>query len=298
VSDLTKYLFEREDEPTFTVKEGRVFGEDDLLISYYKKDGFIYCVRANPNYILSVTAGEVLHYSYPSLVGILMLSLVFLFFLFVVALGVSLIIRAKRNFRGRGEKEDGKRNNGNKKRGGKERPTEEITFKLSEKETRLSEPKYDVSQSKPQSETAKREEVNPQKEKTEEETPSEEKEASLSETATPIDSERADNLISDSLAKSLLRRTQRTVWTEGNKKGIINVDTLSDNFSAGDSVDVNLLKEKNLIPYDTAYIKVLARGIIDKPLYVYANDFSLSAVKMIALSGGKAVKVNSVIKNK
>ena len=71
---------------------------------------------------------------------------------------------------------------------------------------------------------------------------------------------------------------------------------MSANFIAGDHVDVNLLKQKNLIPYDTAYIKVLARGIIDKPLKVYANEFSLSAVKMIALTGGEAIKVNTVRK--
>ena len=86
--------------------------------------------------------------------------------------------------------------------------------------------------------------------------------------------------------------------TEGWRRGIINVDTLSESFSAGDRVDVNILKRKSLIPYDTAYIKVLARGVIDKPLHVYANDFSLSAVKMIALAGGKSIKVLTVTDKK
>ena len=67
-----------------------------------------------------------------------------------------------------------------------------------------------------------------------------------------------------------------------------------ENFSAGERVDVNILKTRNLVPSDTAYIKVLARGAIDKPLKVYANDFSLSAVKMIALSGGESFKVVTV----
>jgi ribosomal protein L18E len=38
--------------------------------------------------------------------------------------------------------------------------------------------------------------------------------------------------------------------------------------------------------------------MIDKPLTVYANDFSLTAVKMIALSGGESVKVVTVKKEK
>lgn len=116
-------------------------------------------------------------------------------------------------------------------------------------------------------------------------------------TATIVDAEYADAAITNDLARDLIRRDEDVV-TEGKRHGIVNVDTLSRSFSAGDRVDINSLKSHSLIPYDTAYIKVLARGIIDKPLYVYANDFSLSAVKMIALSGGKAVKVNSVIKNK
>lgn len=113
-----------------------------------------------------------------------------------------------------------------------------------------------------------------------------------------VNAERANELITDSLAKDLLRRQDERVITEGSKKRIINVDTLSENFSSDERVDVNLLKGKNLIPYDTAYIKVLARGVIDKPLKVYANDFSLAAVKMIALTGGEAIKVVTVKKKK
>ena len=109
-----------------------------------------------------------------------------------------------------------------------------------------------------------------------------------------IDQSHADRLISDSLAKELLKKEDNVVYTSGSKKGIINVDTISSNFKSGARVDVNSLKELNLIPYDTAYIKVLARGMIDKPLRVYANDFSISAVKMIALTGGEAHKVTTV----
>ena len=113
--------------------------------------------------------------------------------------------------------------------------------------------------------------------------------------ATVVDVEYADTAITNALAKDLIRHDDGIV-TNGTRHGIVNVDTLSRSFSAGDRVDINALKSHSLIPYDTAYIKVLARGIIDKPLYVYANDFSLSAVKMIALSGGKAVKVNTVLR--
>jgi len=106
-----------------------------------------------------------------------------------------------------------------------------------------------------------------------------------------IDMERADSLITDELAKELLKRAKEGVTTPGSERGIINVDTLSDNFRAHDRIDINLLKSKGLMPQNTAYIKVLARGKIDKPLTVMANEFSLSAIKMIALTGGEAIKV-------
>ena len=106
-----------------------------------------------------------------------------------------------------------------------------------------------------------------------------------------IDAERADSLISDSLAKSLINREGEIIYTRGSEKEIINLGAISDAFSSGERVDVNSLKKRGLISPDTAYIKVLGGGSIDKPLMVYANDFSLSAVKMIALTGGKVTKV-------
>lgn len=106
--------------------------------------------------------------------------------------------------------------------------------------------------------------------------------------------ESADALITDALARELICDTERTVVSFGRRHGIVNVDTLSSSFRSGDRVDVNLLKEKALIPYDTGYLKVLARGSIDKPLSVYADDFSLQAVKMIALTGGEAIRARTV----
>lgn len=74
------------------------------------------------------------------------------------------------------------------------------------------------------------------------------------------------------------------------KKEIINIDTLSSNFNSGDIVNLDTLKEKELIPKKTDYIKVLARGTLDKHLTVEANEFSADAIKMIVLTGGKAIK--------
>ena len=114
----------------------------------------------------------------------------------------------------------------------------------------------------------------------------------------PVDTSKADSLISNSFAKDLLAPEKERVYTYGHRRTVVNIDTLGENFSAGERVDVNSLKSMSLVPYDTAYVKVLARGMIDKPLFVYANEFSTTAVKMLALTGGRAIKVSTVrIKN-
>ena len=115
----------------------------------------------------------------------------------------------------------------------------------------------------------------------------------LNEPRVEIKMEYANSLITDVMARNLIKDEREVVYTNGNAKSIINVDTLSRNFFDDDRIDVNILKKKSLIPYDTGYIKVLARGAIDKPLKVHANEFSLSAVKMILLSGGEAIRVIS-----
>ena len=108
-----------------------------------------------------------------------------------------------------------------------------------------------------------------------------------------VDVATADALITDALAEALVMAEERVVYTEGSRHGVINVDTLSAAFAAGEEVDINRLKKKKLIAQDVGYLKVLARGSINKPLTVYADDFSLGAIKMIALTGGRTFHVKT-----
>ena len=93
--------------------------------------------------------------------------------------------------------------------------------------------------------------------------------------------------------EAAVRVIKREKVTGGRKRdglrSVINVDTLSQNFAAGDEVTLPVLIEKKLVPASTTFVKVLARGRIDKPLKVHADDFSLDAVKMIAVTGGEAI---------
>ncbi len=110
-------------------------------------------------------------------------------------------------------------------------------------------------------------------------------------------------IISDEIAVSLVENTRKIEdakfdagnriisSTHSGKKGIINIDVLSASFEANDKVTLKSLKEKGLINKNIGYVKVLARGILNKPLEVELNDYSIEAVKMIILTGGKVKRV-------
>lgn len=99
----------------------------------------------------------------------------------------------------------------------------------------------------------------------------------------------ADALIKDEVAASLIEKSGGK--SDRTNIGFVNIDTLSQYFESGETVT---LKEViNRIPAvsdKTSYLKVLARGRLDKPLIVEADNFSLQAVKMIVVTGGKAIK--------
>jgi ribosomal protein L15 len=108
-----------------------------------------------------------------------------------------------------------------------------------------------------------------------------------------VDEGHANDLITDSLAKSLISEDKEIVYTHGYKKCIVNIDSLCSSFCADERIDINSMKKRGLISPEARYVKVLGGGVIDKPLTVLANSFSLSAAKMIALTGGKAIKVRT-----
>ena len=75
------------------------------------------------------------------------------------------------------------------------------------------------------------------------------------------------------------------------KKGIINVDTLSRNFAAGETVTLEAIKQR-VFGFDqkVTYVKVLARGVLDKALTIEADDYSCDAVSKISLAGGTVLR--------
>ena len=96
--------------------------------------------------------------------------------------------------------------------------------------------------------------------------------------------------LTDEQALSLIETVESDEKQVGNKKTIVNIGTLSRFYTANEVVNLDTLKTKKIVSKDTGYVKILASGVLDKPLIVEANSYSIDAVKMILLTGGKVIK--------
>lgn len=101
-----------------------------------------------------------------------------------------------------------------------------------------------------------------------------------------IEAEEADEMISDTLAMS-------TVRYEGpaghGQQGIINIGALDQSFEANDVITLAVLKERGLISKKAGRMKVLADGVLNKPLTIKSESYSIQAIKMIELTGGTVI---------
>lgn len=68
---------------------------------------------------------------------------------------------------------------------------------------------------------------------------------------------------------------------------LVNLSILESNFEAGDVVDTEALRAKNLLGKSERALKVLANGEISKALTVKADKFSAAAAAKIEAAGGK-----------
>ncbi len=98
-----------------------------------------------------------------------------------------------------------------------------------------------------------------------------------------------DSIMNDEVAEILIEKAEEV--SDKTKTGIVNIDVLSKVFKDGETVTLEEVK-KRVKGFDkkVTYLKVLARGVLDKKLTVKADAFSIQAVKMIVITGGKAIK--------
>lgn len=100
--------------------------------------------------------------------------------------------------------------------------------------------------------------------------------------------EEVDLLVSDEDAVAAIDIVEDTEEAHDGKMCEVNIDSICEFFNDGDTVNLSALKACGLAPKNAGRVKILARGVMTKTLTVYADRFSLQAVKMIVLAGGHA----------
>lgn len=101
-----------------------------------------------------------------------------------------------------------------------------------------------------------------------------------------IDAEEADAMISDSLA---MKTANYESGAGHGQQGIVNIGVLDANFNANDVITLTVLKEKGLMPKKVGRMKILADGMLNKPLIIKSESYSIQAIKMIELTGGTVI---------
>ena len=101
-----------------------------------------------------------------------------------------------------------------------------------------------------------------------------------------IDAEKADAMISDNLA---MKTANYEHGAGHGQQGIINIGVLNEKFNANDVITLSLLKEKGLMSSKVRRMKVLADGMLTKPLVIKSESYSIQAIKMIELTGGTVI---------
>ncbi len=278
VEDVTLWLGEKFAPPAYSIVAGSPIAGDDLLFRAEYSGGRASYAFENPDYRVRFEGGEVI-FTYrlpPAAEAALFLGLTAIF-LFGLLLFFLIFVYRKKH-----------------RHVSAPLGTHTCTYPLFTKEPpplSREDKEYLISEQAPQT----LEEADPAESALLAEDPAEVAEDACDTCAAvdAVDVSTADALITDALAEALVMAEEREIYTEGTRHGVINVDTLSAAFLPGEEVDINRLKKKKLIASDVGYLKVLARGSIDKPLTVYADAFSLGAIKMIALTGGRTFHVRT-----
>ena len=94
--------------------------------------------------------------------------------------------------------------------------------------------------------------------------------------------------MSDEEAEAMIETIDEPGEERSGKLQAVNLDTICQSFEDGDKVTLDALKAKGIVPKNTGRLKILARGVMTKKLEIVADKFSLQAVKMITLAGGRA----------
>ena len=106
-----------------------------------------------------------------------------------------------------------------------------------------------------------------------------------------VDSQDANAKLTDSEAQELVRIKYVPVSDEVKKTAFVGLDKIEELYNDCDMVNIKTLRKRGLVKEEHNRVKIIGGGTLTKSLKVYAEEYSLTAIKMIVLLGGKVVKL-------
>ena len=103
-----------------------------------------------------------------------------------------------------------------------------------------------------------------------------------------VEAEEVNRLMSTDEARATVAVSTRP-GNGGKNAAFLTLDTLSDAFLPLSYIDLDVLHRCGMVPLSFDALCIRAQGRLNRPLMIRADSFSAEAVKMIALTGGRAI---------
>ena len=104
----------------------------------------------------------------------------------------------------------------------------------------------------------------------------------------------AQRVMTDLEAERLCGTLYQTRTYSREVRATVYLDDLSNYFSPYSFINLHILKRLKKVPRSATALTIEARGVVRKPLMIVADTISLEAVKMISLTGGRAIKLKEL----
>ncbi|MCM1306944.1 MAG: uL15 family ribosomal protein [Bacteroides sp.] len=101
------------------------------------------------------------------------------------------------------------------------------------------------------------------------------------------------NVLSDEIAEKCVE-TKNVDFIDDSVIETVKLDDIDANFQDGNRVTLEKLRKLGLVSDNCTGYTVTADKRLTKPLIIVANDFTLPAVKLIVLTGGRAIRLTQV----
>ena len=106
-----------------------------------------------------------------------------------------------------------------------------------------------------------------------------------------VDSQDANAQLSDTEAQELVKIKYVPCSEEVKKTAFVGLDKIEELYNDCDMVNIKTLRKRGLVKDFHNRVKIIGGGTLTKSLKVYADEYSLTAIKMITLLGGKVTKL-------